>query len=291
MQFSALLPQPLFFDGLNLNLWHRPAVESKAKRVLFLHGYFDTGLSFESIIAKLDSNIACFALDFRGHGKSDPVGAGGSYHLLDYVKDAAAALKAIGPVDLVVAHSMGGNVAILLASALTEHIHSLLLLDSLGAPSEPAAVQPERLGRLLLHIDENKSPLAPISSLDEAIEKLLANNPMLSLEGAKRMIKGMVQQDKEGSWHFCFDPRIKGPVPLRFDEVAWREFMAHISAPTYLLLAEHGYIANDAKALDRLSYFKSAQHRILPNIGHHLHVEAHTEVTQAIDGILSGDGI
>lgn len=291
MHFSLLAAQPLFFDGLKLNLWHRPAVASKAKRVLFLHGYFDTGLSFESIIAELDSNIACFALDFRGHGKSDPVGAGGSYHLLDYVKDAAAALKAIGPVDLLVGHSMGGNVAILLASALTEHIHRVLLLDSLGAPSEPAALQPERLGRLLEHIDENKSPLAPIRSLNEAIEKLLANNPSLSIEGAKRMAKGMVQQDKVGSWHFCFDPRVKGPVPLRFDEQTWREFMAHISAPTYLLLAEHGYIAHDARALERLSYFKSAQHRILPNTGHHLHVEAHTEVAQAIDSVLKGEGI
>src|SRR5688572_17486944 len=102
----------LDLDGLALALWHYPAKDqsaNKPKRALFLHGYFDTGRSYEAAIAELDEGVECFALDFRGHGRSARIGAGGSYHLFDYVKDAACALQNIGteenPIDVLVGHS------------------------------------------------------------------------------------------------------------------------------------------------------------------------------------------
>src|SRR4051812_12935645 len=111
------VPRVVEANGLKLRLWDHARA---GPVVLFVHGYLDTGRSFDAVADAL-VHVRCLALDMRGHGQSDRVGPGGSYHLLDHLKDLAVVLDTLEKkgerVDALVAHSMGGNVAYLLAGA------------------------------------------------------------------------------------------------------------------------------------------------------------------------------
>ena len=84
MDDQVLRPSPIAHNvdagGLGLRLWQYPTTPKNSQKifhVLFLHGYYDTGRSFDSLISCLDPDIQAWSLDFRGHGQSDkaPPGA------------------------------------------------------------------------------------------------------------------------------------------------------------------------------------------------------------------------
>ena len=79
-------------NGLKLRLWDHAR---SGPIVLFVHGYLDTGRSFDAVADDL-AEFRVLALDLRGHGQSERVGAGGSYHLLDHLKDLAVVLDTLG---------------------------------------------------------------------------------------------------------------------------------------------------------------------------------------------------
>jgi pimeloyl-ACP methyl ester carboxylesterase len=277
--------------GLMLCLWHCPAPKAR-HRLLFLHGYYDTGRSFDTIIHELGMDFECWCLDFRGHGQSASVGPGGSYHLLDYAKDTVAALQYLAKhdsqVDVLVGHSMGGNIALMVAGALPESVKGLVLLDSMGAPSEDENEAPERLGQTLKAAFKIY-PAHTCASVDEAIAKLRANNSDLSLEGAKRMATHMLYPDpaNPNQFVFAFDPRMRGPTPFRFSEGAWRAYCERVAGPTLVLRAERGYLPDEGEYAERLSAFSNAKLVLVPNVGHHLHVDAPKTVAEHLNAYFS----
>ena len=98
--------------GPGLRLWDHGG---DAPVVLFLHGYLDTGRSYDDLCSALEGDARCVCLDWRGHGFSGRAGPGGSYHLLDHLKDlsrvfdllADGGVDGLGRPDALVAHSMG----------------------------------------------------------------------------------------------------------------------------------------------------------------------------------------
>ena len=87
--------------------------------VLFVHGFLDGGKSFEDVALAAREFCRPMCLDWRGHGDSAQV-VDGSYHQFDHFKDLLAVMDeqpAGKPFDCVVAHSLGGTVALMLAAA------------------------------------------------------------------------------------------------------------------------------------------------------------------------------
>lgn len=284
-------PRALCVQGLSLRLWDHGGDGPAA---LFLHGYLDTGRSFDAVAASLDGKVRALCLDLRGHGESERVGPGGSYHLLDHLKDVAVALTRLEeegvPVACVVGHSMGGNVALLLAGAWPERVERLFLLDSLGAPPEEPEEQPARLGELLRSLEVER-PFSPVRDEDDAIARLVASNPGLSERGARRMVAHVLVEDKEhpGLLRFPFDPRLRGPTPLRWPEAMWRALCARVTAQVRVLRAEHGYVPEGEPAAGRLASLRDATLETLPGVSHHVHVEAPEAVARALRSLLDGE--
>ncbi len=275
------IPHTVDAGGLKLRLWQYPTSDETAQekfKVLFLHGYYDTGRSFDSLITYLDPKIQAWSLDFRGHGQSERAPPGASYHLLDHVKDTFYAIEHLNQqnieVDLLFGHSMGGNIALILAGSVPEKIKGLMLLDNLGAPAEDSREQPARLGIALQAMLQEYPPHFCYSQA-EAIAKLQKNNPYLSLEGATRMAKHMLSPDPQqpGRLLFAFDPRLRGPAPHRYPEETWQTFCARVKGPTWILQAENGYAPKEGEYMNRLQSFSNAQFFTIPNVGHHLHVD------------------
>lgn len=277
--------QNLWIQGLPLRLWD---FGGTGPVILCLHGYLDQGRSFSWLAQELVDEAHVLCLDWRGHGQSAWVGPGGSYHLLDHVKDLHLVLSALEQaglqVDTVVGHSMGGNIALLWAGSCPGQIQRLLLLDAIGPPAEEAHEQPERLANLLRNLARGAKEASLVSDGGDAISRLLFSNPRLTQRGAERMAQfALVPHEEDAQrFRFAFDPRVRGPTPNRWPEEMWRTLCARLDCAVHLLRAEYGYAVAGEPTQSRLGCMADATEEVALGCGHHLHVDAPDVVANAV---------
>ncbi|MDA1259841.1 MAG: alpha/beta hydrolase [Planctomycetota bacterium] len=277
-------------DRLPLALWD---YGGDGPPVLFLHGFLDVGRSFEDVARAASAFCRPLCLDWRGHGSSGRCSPDAAYHQLDHLKDLAALLQeceqsAERPAALV-AHSMGGTIALMLAGLLPEQVDRLLLLDNLGGYGATAAEQCDTLAKALRTTLAPKRPFRSFDSREAAVPVFRANNPGLSEEGARRIARHFLQARADGSFSPDADPRLRGPNPYRFPEEHWREICRRTAAQVLVLAPERGYLTDAAYVSHRARFdaFRSAEWRVVADASHHLHVDAPEAVVSALRDLLA----
>jgi pimeloyl-ACP methyl ester carboxylesterase len=103
---------------------------STPPRIVCIHGFADGGYVWSPFAPQLTHYAGVLALDLRGHGDSawDPVGV---YNTNKFVADAQTIVNECCADDiLLVGHSLGGEVAIRLASGNRRRVRALVLVDS-----------------------------------------------------------------------------------------------------------------------------------------------------------------
>ena len=113
--------------SLHTRRWGSPGARPPA---LLVHATGETSADWAQVAEELASDRLVVAVDLRGHGSSP---WSGSYALTELAADVEAVAATLAtdhgrPVD-VVAHSLGGLVACLLASRRPELVHRLVLED------------------------------------------------------------------------------------------------------------------------------------------------------------------
>jgi pimeloyl-ACP methyl ester carboxylesterase len=99
------------------------------KPFVFLHGGAEGGRSGYAFLAMLSPHWHVYAPDLRGHGGSGRVA--GQYRIQDYVPDISAFLQEVVQAPAVVmGHSLGANVGIMLAALHPHLVHALIVCDS-----------------------------------------------------------------------------------------------------------------------------------------------------------------
>lgn len=258
--------------------------EAPGPLVVFLHGFLDTGRSFDAVIEAHSGPLNAIAVDWRGHGKARPLPRGSSAHLLDHLKDLSALFDHLATAatlpDAVVAHSMGGNVALLLAGTRPDVVKRLMLLDALGAPPEDAEDQVDRLRRLLEY-PQPKRAFKSVDGLEAGVKRIRQSAPNLTDDGARRMLAHNLEPAAGGQLQFAFDPQLRGPTPTRWPEAFWQKLCSNVSAPAWVVRAEHGFIPEGDLATGRFSALERGKWVELEGAGHHLHVD-HPERVAAL---------
>ena len=215
-----------------------------AKTVLLLHGYLDHSRSFVAIGSALaGAGHRVIAPDFRGHGESGWVPAGGYYHFPDYVADIAALLTAVAPREqapaiAIVGHSMGGTVATLVAGTFPDRVRALALIEGLGPPEMSPDVAPDRFRRWLEDLAKpSAQKRKQFASLDVAIERLRATHggtvPTAILEEVARHLTVSHPSGTGLTWRF--DPLHQTVSPTRFDLAAFTAFARRIMCRVLLV--------------------------------------------------------
>jgi 3-oxoadipate enol-lactonase len=112
----------------NIRLAYRVSGDPEAPPLLMLHALGDEGGTWDPVAAELARFFRVYAPDMRGHGRSDWPG---SYSFELMRDDILGFLDALGIGRVtVVAHSMGGAVAYLIAQEQPERIERLILEDT-----------------------------------------------------------------------------------------------------------------------------------------------------------------
>jgi pimeloyl-ACP methyl ester carboxylesterase len=105
--------------------------ESDGPPALLIHGYTDNSRSW-SLVAPYFKQRHLYAIDLRGHGKSEAPAC--CYAYTDLANDASLFLKAMGVAQAdIIGHSLGSMTAQLLAAQHPEQVRRLVLISSTTA--------------------------------------------------------------------------------------------------------------------------------------------------------------
>jgi pimeloyl-ACP methyl ester carboxylesterase len=205
------------------------------------------------------------APDLRGHGRS---GHGAPYGFGTHAADVAG-LLAQGEDVVVLGHSMGGAVAMTLASGWFG-----VAVRAVIAFGVKLAWTPEQLARAR---EFARAPVRWFATRAEAVERyLLVSGLKGSIDaGSDAAAAGIVEES--GRFRLAAAPGINDVVGVPIERV-----VGAMMAPLRLAAGERDPMVN----LEEMRRFDAAA-RILPGLGHNPHVEAPEVVWQLVEDALS----
>ena len=178
----------------------------------YLHGWADTGSTFQFVVDALASDWRIIAPDWRGFGRTTLRSQ--SYWFPDYLADLHEILNHFSPHEPVklVGHSMGGNIASLYAGTMPERVSDLINIEGFGLPESDPLDAPKRYRQWLEAIEEPPvfSTYPDIESLAMRIQK---RNPALSAAEAN-FVAEQWAVEADGLVRLRADPNHKLPNPV-----------------------------------------------------------------------------
>lgn len=268
--------------GLELALHRFESQTPSDKTILLLHGFLDAAATWDQVAEPLSAaGYEVLAPDLRGFGHSDRIGAGGYYHFPDYVADMDDLVRGLDrPWLAVVGHSMGGTVASLFAGTRPERVKKLVVMEGVGALSEPPELAVDRMRRWLAdRARVNRAP-RPIASLEEAVTRLAAVHPRVDRDVLATRAERLLRHT-DGVMHWAWDPLHRTTSPMPFSAAVFASFLAGIDCPTLFISGgPHGWHLPDEE--ERLAHIRNLERFEIPGAGHMMHWTAPGEVARAI---------
>jgi pimeloyl-ACP methyl ester carboxylesterase len=258
--------------------------------IVLLHGWLDTGETFQFLVDEMPERWSLVAPDWRGFGRSEWEPAG--YWFANYLADLDALLDVYSPEmpAVLVGHSMGGNVASLYAGVRPERVRRLVNIEGLGLPHTSADQAPARYRRWLEEL-RGTPAFSTYASLEQFAQFLAGRNPRLDPARALFIAQAWTERAEDGRFRIRSDPRHKlvNPVLYRREEAAacWR----NIAAPVLVLVGEHsefrGRLGEEGKDDKLRELFRDVRIATVPDAGHMMHHERPAELARLIETFLA----
>jgi pimeloyl-ACP methyl ester carboxylesterase len=236
--------------------------------LLLLHGFLDSAWGWLPVLETgLFADYHVLVPSLRGHGDSDWIGAGGTYYFFDYAADLESLVDSHARARVSIAgHSMGGMVAVQLASAFPERMQRVALLEGVSvpdSPTTPARLRESVLGRSAA-LRERGTRADPGSrryaSLEAAALRMRHHDTLLGDAMARRLAARACLQLPSGEWVFRHDPLHATRSPVGFELMIARRFFAAIGTDVLYLEGERSSfrLAGEDRRL-RLAAFERAR--------------------------------
>jgi pimeloyl-ACP methyl ester carboxylesterase len=269
--------ETLRIRGLDMHVrsWG-PAPRAEEPRWLLLHGYQDTGDTFQFLVDAFERDWPLTALDWRGFGRSEWGQNGYWFH--DYLADLDALLDLLcgtGPVRLV-GHSMGGNIASLYAGVRPQRVRSLVNLEGFGMPRTASDRAPAQLAKWL---DQVKSipPLKDYESFGQLASIIRHRYPRFGEARAEFVAHAWGRLEADGRVHLLGDPRHRWVNPTLYHREDAAACWRRISAPVFMVVGELSEYLPRLGADGAEGAMRSIIHDVeiarVAGAGHMLHIE------------------
>jgi pimeloyl-ACP methyl ester carboxylesterase len=263
--------------------WGNPS----APPLLLVHGGRDHCRNWDWVAAKLSDRYHIIAPDLRGHGDS-AWSASGHYTMANYIYDLAQLIhqQELAPVAIV-AHSLGGNIALRYAGIYPDAVSRLVVIEGLGPGPRAPGTPPRRTmdERMRAWIDESRALAGRLprryASIEDALRRMQEENPHLSAEQARHLTQHGVNQNEDGTYSWKFDNyvRVWPPYDMTREEIA--ALWSRIACPTLLIHGKESWAKSPAED-GRAGYFRDARVLGVANAGHWVHHDRLDEFLQAV---------
>ncbi|MEE4289154.1 MAG: alpha/beta hydrolase [Erythrobacter sp.] len=247
-----------------------------APPLVLVHGGRDHARSWDWTAEALRKDYHVVAMDHRGHGDSDWV-SDGNYAVSDMVYDLAQLIHQLGegPVTII-AHSMGGNVALRYTGMFPDMVKKLVAIEGLGPSPKVQAEQratpyPQRM-REWIGKKRNAAGRTPrkYESIEAAFARMIEENSYLTEDQARHLTLHGVNRNEDGTYSWKFDPHLNvWSVEELADEFLHATWAA-IECPTLLLYGSESWASNPEKD-GRIAHFSTARVVEFEKAGHWLH--------------------
>ena len=268
-----------------VHTWGEPA----GTPVMLLHGWADSGMSFQFVADALPDDWYLIAPDWRGFGDSDWDKQG--YWFPDYLADLEDVLNYFAPDSSVrlVGHSMGGNIACLYAGIRPDRVSHLVSIDVLGLPDSEPIDAPARYRKWLdqLHQGSVFSDYDEIAQLVQHIHKLA---PGITDEYVDFIAENWSKPAPGGGFVIKADPAHKRVNPVLYRRQEARACWQETQAKTMLVFGEDSrfykdYYENSYKD-DFRNCFSNLREESISDTAHMIHLQQPEKLAQLLDDFL-----
>ncbi len=264
------------FYSQRLRLHYAEWGDPDAPPLLLVHGGRDHCRSWDWVAEQLEKDYHILAPDLRGHGDSQWI-QGGAYVHTDYIYDLAQLIhqKNIAPVKIV-SHSLGGNISLMHTGVYPENVSKLVAIEGLGPPPEFVK---ERISQPIAdRLDKWIGEMRGISgrvpkrykTLDEAFERMQAENAHLSADQARHLTVHGISQNEDGTYSWKFDNYIRAFPAIGIPFEDQYKLFERITCPVLLIRGTESW-ASDPLVDGRIKHFQNAKSINVEKAGHWVH--------------------
>jgi pimeloyl-ACP methyl ester carboxylesterase len=244
--------------------------------LVLLHGWGDTGASFQFVVDELGDDFFVVAPDWRGFGNTRLRRQ--SYWFPDYIADLDALLSVYAadePVCLL-GHSMGANIAGLYAGIFPERVRGFVNVEGFGLADSDPVTAPATYRRW---IEQSRTmpAYATYGDVEQLAKRIRRRSPGLDMGRALFVARHWAEESDSGEIVLRADPAHKLPNAVQYRRAEAEACWERVTAPVLLVVGEN----TDFKAAikdwldpdESRHPFHGAPTVVIPDAGHMVHFE------------------
>lgn len=264
-------------DKLYINFLRKS--ESNNKNIFLLHGYTGSSKDWQYTAHYLLKDYNCIGIDLPGHGKSPYPDDVDFYNYKNQNKLLKEAIDSVTQENIIlIGYSMGGRAALHFAKAFPERIDKLIL------ESTSPGIKVKTDKELRIKQDEKLANFIKGVSVRDFVTFWLNTPLFASQQKLDKEILSKIKTEKRTNRKFGLVNSIlgfgTGIMPHLWNDLKKFDF------PVLLLTGQLDIKFTDINK-KMLPLFSNAQHKIIQNCGHNIHLENVEEFTKEINRFLN----
>ncbi len=257
--------------------------------VLCLHGILEQGAAWSEVAIRLaQKGYRVIAPDLRGHGRSDRLGKGGSYNLIDFLGDIDAIVEYLaGKAFILVGHSLGSVLGAIFATIRPQRIKNIVLVETIlptaNEDDDPTASLTNQLNHMAAPPEH---PVFP--NVEAAAERLRKATPAIT-HSLAMILAERITEPCEGGVRWRWEPLLRTRAGISLNGIGrsrYLKLLKKIKVPITL-------VYGDKSSFNRIEDLNQ-QHEAMPNAtkvvvsgGHNLPLEAPSALAKIISSAVA----
>ena len=257
--------------------------------LVLLHGWSDTGSSFQFFVDALRNDWFVIAPDWRGFGETRCRAR--SYWFPDYIADLDVLLNLYSPDEpaRLVGHSMGANVAGLYAGVMPGRVQAFVNIEGFGLAESDPDNAPAHYRRWIERSRETQaySTYPDFAQLGERIRK---HSPRMAKDRAEFVARLWAAEEDDGTVVLRADPAHRLPNAVQYRRAEAQACWEKITAPVLVVKGADSDFFSRAEqhaAPSEIDAFGAAKSIEIECAGHMVHFEQPGALAAAVEAFLS----
>jgi pimeloyl-ACP methyl ester carboxylesterase len=257
--------------------------------VLCLHGILEQGAAWSEVAIRLaQKGYRVIAPDLRGHGRSDRVGKGGSYNLIDFLGDIDAIVEILaGKAFILVGHSLGSVLGAIFATIRPQTIRNIVLVETIlptaDENDDPTTALANQLNSMA---SPPEHPVFP--DIKTAAERLRKATPAIS-PALAMLLAERITEPWEGGVRWRWEPLLRTRTGISLNGIGrshYLKLLEKIKVPITLVYGDKSNF-NRLEDLNKQQEAMPNAVKVVVSGGHNLPLEAPSALAKIISGAVA----